>query len=168
MTFISGHDKLPDMKEQLKSAVLPALPIVGTLKLTSHDGKSISMIDVVDEKADRKLDPLFEKCFHEFENYLTGKTKKISIPLDYSNLTPFQMKVLEVMKEIPYGRAATYKDLAIKLNSKAYQAIGSACGRNPFLLIYPCHRVLGSKGLGGFAHGPKMKQELLELEKGRK
>lgn len=168
MTFISGHDKLPDMKEQLKSVVLPALPIVGNLKLTSLDGKSISMIDVVNEESDRELGPLFEKCFHEFKNYLTGKAKKISIPLDYSNLSPFQMKVLEVMREIPYGRAATYKELATKLNSKAYQAIGSACGRNPFLLIYPCHRVLGSNGLGGFAHGPKMKQDLLELEKGLK
>lgn len=164
MTFITGHDKLRAMKGQLKSAVLPPLPIVGTLKLTSLDGKSLSMIDVVDESPDQELEPFFEKCFIEFEKYLTGKSKKISLPLDYSNLTPFQLKVLKVMKEIPYGKAATYKDLATKLNSKAYQAIGSACGRNPFLLIYPCHRVLGSNGLGGFAHGPKMKQELLELE----
>ncbi len=123
------------------------------------------MIDVVEEESDEVLDPFFEECFHELERYLTGKSKKICVPLDYSNLGPFQMKVLKAMKEIPYGKAATYKDLAIKLNSRAYQAIGSACGRNPFLLIYPCHRVLGSNGLGGFAHGPQMKQKLLDLEK---
>jgi len=68
------------------------------------------------------------------------------------------------MKAIPYGKTSTYKDLANKMNSKAFQAIGSACGRNPFMLIYPCHRVLGTGNLGGFAHGLKMKKQLLSLE----
>jgi O-6-methylguanine DNA methyltransferase len=75
------------------------------------------------------------------------------------------MSVLKEMKNIPYGKVASYKDLAIQLNSKAYQAIGSACGNNPFLLIYPCHRIVGSKNLGGFAHGIEMKQQLIDLER---
>src|SRR5690606_39171859 len=102
----------------------------------------------------------FIKCFKELENYLTGKTKKISLPLDFSDLKPFQLEVLELMKEIPYGKVASYKDLALRMNSKAYQAIGSACGKNPFMLIYPCHRVVGTNNQGGFAHGLKMKKEL--------
>lgn len=68
------------------------------------------------------------------------------------------------MKDIPHGQVATYKEIAEKLESKAYQAIGSACGKNPFLLIYPCHRVVGSNDIGGFAHGIPMKKELLKLE----
>lgn len=108
--------------------------------------------------------PSFKKCFDEFESFLTGESKKIDIPLDEKDLTPFQKQVLKAMKAIPYGKTSTYKELADKMNSKAFQAIGSACGRNPFLLIYPCHRVLGSDGIGGFAHGLKMKKQLLSLE----
>ena len=158
------HDRLFPMKEQLKSAVLPPLPIVGKLRLTTRDGKSLLSVDVVDKPFDKELDPFFQRCFDEFEAFLIGESKKISIPLDEKSLSPFQKQVLKAMKSIPYGKTATYKDLADKMNSKAFQAIGSACGRNPFLLIYPCHRVLGSGHIGGFAHGLEMKKQLLALE----
>ncbi len=152
------------MKEQSKSVILPPLPIVGTLKLTTLDGKSLAGIDVVNDRSTDKLDPFFKDCYEQLALFLTRKSKKISIKLDYSVIKPFQLKVLKEMRKIPYGKAATYKDLAERMDSKAYQAIGSACGRNPFMLIYPCHRVLGSNGMGGFAHGLKMKEELLKLE----
>lgn len=152
------------MKEQLKSVILPDLPIVGKLRLSTKDGKSLFSIDVVSKGKSGPLDPFFENCFNELLNYLSGKSKVINIPLDFSSVTPFQMKVLKEMKKIPYGKTATYKDIAEKMKSKGYQAIGSACGKNPFLLIYPCHRVLGTNNPGGFAHGLKMKRELLDLE----
>lgn len=152
------------MKEQLKSAVLPELPIVGHLKLSTKDGKSLFSIEVVKKTAVKELDPFFERCYRELFQFLSGETRKIELPLDYSSVTPFQMKVLKEMRKIPYGKVATYKDLALKLQSKGFQAIGTACGRNPFMLIYPCHRVLGTNNPGGFAHGLKMKRELLGLE----
>ncbi|MCM2350970.1 MAG: MGMT family protein [Bacteriovoracaceae bacterium] len=152
------------MKEQSMSAVLPKLPIVGHLKLTSYDGKTLAMVEVVKNKSSKITGPFFQKSLEEFEQFLSGKSRAINIKLDYSRLSPFQVKVLKVMKEIPYGEVATYKELAEKLDSKAYQAIGSACGKNPFLLIYPCHRVVGSNDIGGFAHGITMKKELLKLE----
>lgn len=153
------------MKEQLKSVVLPSLPIVGKLKLSSKDGKSLYAIEVVKENSEHELGPFFQDCFEKISEYLQGNAKRIDIKLDLKSLTPFQANVLKAMKTIPYGEVATYKDLALKIDSKAYQAIGSACGRNPFLLIYPCHRVLGTKNIGGFAHGLKMKKDLLKLEK---
>lgn len=148
----------------MKEQILPELPIVGTLKLTSLDGKSLYSIDVVKKERPKKLDPFFMECYEELFAFLSGKSKKIDIPLDYSSVTPFQMKVLKEMRKIPYGKVATYKDIAQKLGSKGYQAIGTACGKNPFLLIYPCHRVLGTNNPGGFAHGLEMKSELLKLE----
>ncbi|MFP5384468.1 MAG: methylated-DNA--[protein]-cysteine S-methyltransferase [Bacteriovoracia bacterium] len=152
------------MKEQLKSVILPELPIVGHLKLSTKDGKKVYSIEVSKKGKHVELDPFFENCFQELFNFLSGKSKRINIPLDYSSVTPFQMKVLKEMKKIPYGKVATYKDLAEKLNSKGFQAIGTACGRNPFMLICPCHRILGTNNPGGFAHGLKMKSKLLQLE----
>jgi O-6-methylguanine DNA methyltransferase len=152
------------MKEQLKSVILPKLPIVGHLKLSTKDGKTLYSIEVVKKSDPDYLDPFFEMCYWEFFEFLTGNTNQISIPLDYSVVTPFQRKVMKVMKKISYGKVATYKDLAEKLQTRGFQAIGTACGRNPFILIYPCHRVVGTKNEGGFAHGLRMKRELLKLE----
>lgn len=155
-----AHDNPLAMKEQ----ILPPLPIVGNLKLKSCDGKTLSAIDVVDEEGSSPLDPFFQDCFTKLYDFLTGKTQELKIPLDLSTLTPFQLRVLQEMKKIPYGEVRSYKDLALKMKSKGYQAIGSACGKNPLMLIYPCHRVVGSKDLGGFAHGLVMKKALLKLE----
>jgi O-6-methylguanine DNA methyltransferase len=152
------------MKEQLKSVILPKLPIVGTLKLSTRDGTKISSIEVVKDQKASDLDPYFMSTYLELLNYLSGTSRKIHIKLDESALTPFQKNVLKVMKTIPYGKVVSYRDIAQKLNSRAYQAIGNACGKNPFLLIYPCHRVVGTNNPGGFAHGLKMKKELLKLE----
>lgn len=152
------------MKEQITTCILPALPIVGILKLSSRDGKTISQIEVVKGKPTANPEKVFLNAHKALESYLSGRSTTLELPLDYTGLTPFHLKVLKVMARIPYGKVATYKDIADKLNSKAYQAIGSACGRNPFMLVYPCHRVVGSKDLGGFAHGLPMKKQLLNLE----
>lgn len=150
------------MKEQF--VILPELPIVGTLKLSSQDGLSLSSINVVKKQAPSHLSPFFNNCYLELAKFLSGKSKNFKIKLDMSGMTDFQINVLKEMKKIPYGKVASYKDLAKRMQSKAYQAIGSACGKNPFMLIYPCHRVVGSKDLGGFAHGLEMKKKLLLLE----
>jgi O-6-methylguanine DNA methyltransferase len=145
------------------TAILPSLPVVGILKLTSRDGKTISNIEVVKGKS-TGMNPLFESCFVELKNYLDGKKTNLELPLDMKGLTTFQVKVLKEMKKIPYGEVRSYGELAKAMKSKAFQAIGNACGKNPFMLIYPCHRVVGTNGPGGFAHGLKMKSELLKLE----
>lgn len=148
----------------MKTVILPTLPIVGNLELTSKDGRSLFKIEVTKKEGQLPADPFFLECYQELKAFLEGKSQDFEMKLDFSGLSDFQKNVLKAMKRVPYGKTATYKDLAIKMNSKAYQAIGSACGRNPFLLIYPCHRILGSGNMGGFAHGLEMKAKLLELE----
>lgn len=145
------------------TATLPTLPIVGTLRLTSRDGKTISNIEVVKGKS-TGMNSFFESCYQEMKTYLEGEKKTLELPLDMKGMTPFQAKVLKEMKKIPYGEVRSYGELAKAMKSKAFQAIGNACGKNPFMLIYPCHRVVGTNGPGGFAHGLKMKTELLKLE----
>jgi O-6-methylguanine DNA methyltransferase len=152
------------MKEQLKSAVLPSLPIVGKLKLATADNLKLYSIEVVQEDHDQELSPFFQKCYERIEAYLSGRVQEIDLLADLGNVSVFQKEVLEIIRTIPYGKTMTYKEIAQKLDLKAYQAIGSACGKNPLLLIYPCHRVVGTHNPGGFAHGLPMKQALLKLE----
>lgn len=153
------------MKEKFFEVILPPLPIVGQLRLRSRDDQTLCEISVVDPQTPSEgLSPFFESCQRELERYLSGASPSLTIPVDESGLTDFQRSVLREMKRIPYGETRTYGDIARTLDTRGFQAIGSACGKNPFLLIYPCHRVLGSNGPGGFAHGLSMKGQLLALE----
>lgn len=65
--------------------------------------------------------------------------------------SPFQRRVWDAIDAIPCGQTRSYGELATQLGSHA-RAIGQACGANPFPIFTPCHRVIGRKGAGGFAH----------------
>ena len=68
----------------------------------------------------------------------------------------FNEKVWELTKRIPKGKVSTYREIARKLKTKAYRAVGQALKCNPYTPIVPCHRVIASDGsLGGF--GGKMR-----------
>ena len=77
----------------------------------------------------------------------------------------FNQKVWALTARIPQGKVVTYGDIAKKLGTKAYRAVGNALNRNPYAPTVPCHRVVGSNGsLTGFAHGTETKKRLLMRE----
>ena len=82
--------------------------------------------------------------------------------------TEFQINVWEEIKRIPKGKTKTYKDIALALKKpKSSRAVANACGKNPFLIEIPCHRVIRSDGkLGGYSGkgGIKQKRKLLKEE----
>ena len=82
--------------------------------------------------------------------------------------TDFQKRVWEAMDAIPYGATHTYGHLAATLRGAGVpasaQAAGGAVGRNPLLLIRPCHRVVAASGPGGYAAGGDAKAWLLAHE----
>ena len=83
--------------------------------------------------------------------------------------TNFQRTVWKEISKIPFGETRTYKDLAIAIGKpNSSRAVANACGKNPYPVIIPCHRVIRSDGkLGGYSGvgGVKKKKELLKLEK---
>lgn len=82
--------------------------------------------------------------------------------------TLFQEKVLLAIQKIPFGQTESYKGIAeLAGHPNAMRAVGSACKRNPFPLLIPCHRVISSNGeIGGFAMDLEIKRRLLEFEAG--
>jgi O-6-methylguanine DNA methyltransferase len=63
----------------------------------------------------------------------------------------FDERVWKLMERIPKGKVTTYGQIAKKLNTKAYRAVGNACRKNPYAPRVPCHRVVRSDGtIGGF------------------
>ncbi len=74
-------------------------------------------------------------------------------------------ELYNLLKKIPKGKVTTYKELAQKLETKGFRAVGKIVGKNPEAPKVPCHRVVRSDGgLGGYAFGIKKKIELLEAE----
>ena len=82
--------------------------------------------------------------------------------------TDFQIKVWNAISKIPKGKVKTYKELARSIRKpKASRAVANACGKNPFPIKIPCHRVIRSDGrLGGYSGkgGVKTKRKLLRGE----
>ena len=81
--------------------------------------------------------------------------------------TPFERRVWDELRAIPYGETASYAEIARRIGRpSACRAVGRANGRNPIAVIVPCHRVVGSDGsLTGYAGGIDMKRALLDLER---
>ena len=126
--------------------------------------EKIEKIALVDKEKSGKKSFVSNFAFEEISSYLDGNLKKFSFEIDPQG-TDFQKSVWKEIEKIPYGKTLTYKEIGDNLNSKAYQAIGSACGKNPILFRIPCHRVLGKNNLGGFFYGLDLKKKLLKMEK---
>jgi methylated-DNA-[protein]-cysteine S-methyltransferase len=99
-------------------------------------------------------------------DYLAGKAVSFSDKLDLPGASPFQRRVWEVERSIPYGETRTYAWIAGKLGMpKAARAVGQALAKNPLPIMIPCHRVICSDGsLGGFGGGEDVKRLLLGIE----
>jgi len=100
--------------------------------------------------------------------HLAGKPQDLAaIPLDLSDLTPFQLKVTEVLRTTRPGQTLSYGEVALLAGSPgAARAVGQAVKANPILILVPCHRVVAAAGPGGWsAFGtPERKTRLLGLE----
>lgn len=101
--------------------------------------------------------------------YFSGSEPDFTPPLHLIG-TDFQVEVWNILRSIPYGKTVTYGDIAEQLaqahgiKKMSARAVGGAVGRNNISVIVPCHRVVGCRGLTGYAGGVEKKAALLRLE----
>lgn len=110
--------------------------------------------------------PILKEAARQLNDYLTGKLKEFSLPLEPAG-TDFMKQVWKSLCKIPYGKTVSYKCIAEKIgNPKAARAVGLANNRNPIPVFIPCHRVVGINGaLTGYIGGLELKRKLLDIEK---
>ena len=100
---------------------------------------------------------------------LAGEASDLStVALDMDRIPEFDRQVYEIARTIPPGSTLSYREIAGRLGERALaREVGEALGRNPFPIVVPCHRVLGSAGkVGGFSAkgGVATKLRLLAME----
>ncbi len=107
----------------------------------------------------------FAEVAKQLDEYFVGKRTIFELNI-LPKGTDFQKRVWEELLKIPYGKTKSYQEIAKVIgNPNAQRAVGSACNKNPILIIIPCHRVISKNGnIGGFAYCNQIKQKLLEIE----
>jgi methylated-DNA-[protein]-cysteine S-methyltransferase len=112
--------------------------------------------------------PDAERCaavVEQLDAYFRGERRDFDLPLALRG-TPFQQRVWDELRRVPYGETVTYRELAARAGSPAApRAAGRANATNPLPVVIPCHRVIGTDGsLTGYAGGVHFKRALLVLE----
>ena len=103
----------------------------------------------------------------QLEEYFADARRDFDLPLAPRG-TAFQLRCWEALMKIPYGRTASYAEIARAVGSpRAARAVGMANNKNPIAIIIPCHRVIGADSkLTGYDGGLDVKAFLLRLEAG--
>lgn len=114
----------------------------------------------------KRNDSHFKDVIAQLGAYFAGELQEFDVPTK-ANGTPFQLRVWEALRAIPYGETRSYGEIARQVGKpSAVRAVGRANGANPIAVIVPCHRVIGANGtLTGYGGGLDRKQKLLELER---
>ena len=109
--------------------------------------------------------PLAGETARQLEEYFAGMRKQFQLPLKLTG-SAFRVCVYEALCRIPYGETRTYGEIAKELGKPtATRAVGGANHVNPLPIVVPCHRVVGAKGLVGYAPGLDKKEYLLDFER---
>jgi methylated-DNA-[protein]-cysteine S-methyltransferase len=105
-----------------------------------------------------------ERLKMQLDEYFAGVRREFDLPIALHG-TEFQIAVWNAIRRIPYGEVRSYGEVAWMAGyPRAARAVGTACRKNPLLLIVPCHCVVASDGLGGYGGRPDIKRAILRLE----
>lgn len=146
---------------------------IGLLEITGA-GAGILAVEYLDPKANgeawqerRRVPelPVLKEALIQIDEYFTGLRQEFELNLLLQG-TDFQQRVWKELLKIPYGKTATYKEVASRIEKdKAARAVGGAANRNKLAILIPCHRLVGTGGaLTGYAGGLWRKEWLLRWE----
>lgn len=129
---------------------------------------SVRFLDDYEKTEEAGIHPCLIRCLTQLDEYFKGVRKEFSLELQLDG-TDFQKRVWQELQKIPYGRTASYQEVAAAIGrTKAVRAVGNANRLNRIPIIIPCHRVVGKNGsLVGYAAGLWRKEWLLRHEESR-
>jgi methylated-DNA-[protein]-cysteine S-methyltransferase len=135
----------------------------GRLTISEDEGRIVALN--WGGRAKGKPSPTLIEAKKQLLEYFAGRRKRFDLPLRPEG-APTELRVWQLMADIPYGETRSYGDLGRDLGLSP-RAVGRCCGSNPLPIFIPCHRVVASDGsLGGYSggEGAETKRRLLQLE----
>ncbi|MGW7693089.1 methylated-DNA--[protein]-cysteine S-methyltransferase [Streptomyces asiaticus] len=152
---------------------LGELLLVGERSATAAGGTALVSLSVPGQKGGAVVQDgwsedaeAFAEIVSQLRSYFDGKLTRFDIEC-VAGGTEFQRRVWQALESIPYGTTVSYGDIARQIGAPrtAVRSVGTAIGRNPLLVVRPCHRVIGATGaLTGYAGGLERKERLLAHE----
>ena len=143
---------------------------IGMLTLTSNGNALTHLLITRENEPDGEqvppeADSVLAAAREQLDAYFDMRLTRFDLPLEPRG-TDFQRRVWDSLRAIPFGETISYAELARRIDQpKAVRAVGAANGRNPLMIIVPCHRVIGADGsLTGFGGGIDRKRWLLDHE----
>lgn len=138
---------------------------IGNLEISCKNNELVSLKMVETIANNGEASDFVNEIQSQLDEYFLGKRQKFDIKINPKG-TDFQKLVWKQLQKIHYGKTKSYSEIAIAIGKpNAQRAVGSACNKNPIMLIIPCHRVVSKNGnIGGFAYGNIIKQKLLDIE----
>lgn len=138
---------------------------LGIIEIRATSRKLLSVLFVEEENENVTENEITRRCAKELLEYFEGKRKEFDISLEIDG-SEFQKLVWNEILKIPYGTVTTYKEIARRIGREnSVRAVGNIIGKNPILIIVPCHRIVGSNGkMTGYVAGIEKKEMLLKLE----
>ena len=142
---------------------------IGRIGLAEENGSITNLYfetDPIPQNIESGETEVIKEGFRQLEAYLSGELQTFSVPLAPRG-TDFMRTVWKLLCQVPYGKTASYKEIAIAAGSpRAARAVGLANNKNPVPLFIPCHRIVGADGkLTGYRGGLHIKKILLDMEK---
>ncbi|GGV40998.1 methylated-DNA--protein-cysteine methyltransferase [Streptomyces longisporoflavus] len=155
---------------------LGELLLVGEESPTANGGTALASLSLPGQKGGVVVqdgwvrdDEAFAVIAGQLRAYFAGTLTSFDVEYASGVGTDFQRRVWQALDSLPYGTTTSYGKLAERLGipRAAVRALGTAIGRNPLLVVRPCHRVIAADGsLAGYAGGLEAKRRLLDLESG--
>ncbi len=139
---------------------------IGIISLTA-DKDSLLKAEFAEGREPGQKNSIIQDAVVQLSEYFNCNRKTFDLSIRYEG-SSFFMKVLAECMHISYGRTSSYGRLAQNIGKPGgARAVGQALGRNPLVIIVPCHRVTGANNrLTGFSCGIWRKRYLLGLESG--
>lgn len=125
------------------------------------------LVDLPGQIDQAAANPIVSQTQLQLDEYFSGQRRQFELPVAPSG-TLFQRRVWQALREVPFGKTASYLEIAQAIGSpRAMRAVGQANGHNPIVIVIPCHRIIAHNGqLGGYSSGLERKQWLLQHETG--
>ncbi len=138
---------------------------IGDLTISEEEGEIVALD--WGWGRDQTATPLLLRAKIALQDYFDG-AGLAALPLRPHG-SAYRQGVWQALRQIPPGQTRSYLDIA-RIAGGSPRSVGGANAANPIAIFIPCHRVVGTAGLGGYSGGDGLatKQKLLALEQGGK